>query len=83
MSIPVSPRDVPADHAALFFMSWRPTSTTRPTPPARAGGAHGNRSIPDQVSLADPHARPVHKGKLRSLTRFGSTLLLAECERGV
>ncbi len=43
----------------------------------------GTRSIPDRVvSLADPDARPIRKGKLRSPTQFGSTLLLAEDERG-
>ena len=43
----------------------------------------GNRSIPDRVvSLADPDARPIRKGKPRSPTQFGSTLLLAEDERG-
>jgi transposase, IS5 family len=43
----------------------------------------GNRSIPDRlVSLADPDARPIRKGKPRSPTQFGDTLLLAEDERG-
>jgi len=43
----------------------------------------GTRSIPDRVvSLVDPDARPIRKGKLRSPTQFGSTLLLAEDERG-
>jgi IS5 family transposase len=43
----------------------------------------GNRQIPDRVvSLADPDARPIRKGKPRAPTQFGSTLLLAECERG-
>ena len=43
----------------------------------------GNRSIPDRVvSLADPDARPIRKGKPRSPTQFGYTLLLAEDERG-
>jgi IS5 family transposase len=32
----------------------------------------GNRTIPDRlVSLADPDARPIRKGKPRSLTQFG------------
>jgi transposase, IS5 family len=43
----------------------------------------GNRTIPDRlVSLADPDARPIRKGKPRSLTQFGYTTLLAEDERG-
>ncbi len=43
----------------------------------------GNRVIADRlVSLADPDARPIRKGKPRSPTEFGYTLLLAEDERG-
>jgi IS5 family transposase len=43
----------------------------------------GNRQIPDRVvSLADPDARPIRKGKPRSPTQFGYTLLLGEDERG-
>jgi IS5 family transposase len=43
----------------------------------------GNRVIPDRlVSLADPDARPIRKGKPRHPTQFGSGLLLAEDERG-
>jgi IS5 family transposase len=43
----------------------------------------GNRVIPDRVvSLADPDARPIRKGKPRSPTQFGYTLLLGEDERG-
>ena len=43
----------------------------------------GNRVIPDRlVSLADPDARPIRKGKPQRPTEFGSTLLLAEDERG-
>jgi transposase, IS5 family len=43
----------------------------------------GNRLIPDRlVSLADPDARPIRKGKPRQPTQFGSTMLLAEDERG-
>jgi transposase, IS5 family len=43
----------------------------------------GNRVIPDRlVSLSDPDARPIRKGKPRSPTEFGSTLLVAEDERG-
>jgi IS5 family transposase len=42
----------------------------------------GNRVIPDRlVSLADPDARPIRKGKPRAPTQFGYTVLLAE--RGV
>ena len=42
-----------------------------------------NRVIPDRlVSLADPDARPIRKGKPRQPTQFGYTLLLAEDERG-
>jgi IS5 family transposase len=42
-----------------------------------------NRVIPDRlVSLADPDARPIRKGKPRTPTQFGYTLLLAEGERG-
>jgi transposase, IS5 family len=43
----------------------------------------GNRTIPDRlVSLADPDARPIRKGKPQHPTQFGYTLLLAEDERG-
>jgi transposase, IS5 family len=43
----------------------------------------GNRVIPDRlVSLSDPDARPIRKGKPRHPTQFGYTLLLAEDERG-
>jgi transposase, IS5 family len=43
----------------------------------------GNRVIADRlVSLADPDARPIRKGKSRHPTQFGYTLLLAEDERG-
>jgi IS5 family transposase len=43
----------------------------------------GNRVIPDRlVSLADPDARPIRKGKPRHPTQFGYTLLLAEDEHG-
>jgi transposase, IS5 family len=43
----------------------------------------GNRVIPDRlVSLADPDARPIRKGKSGRPTEFGYTLLLAEDERG-
>jgi transposase, IS5 family len=43
----------------------------------------GNRVIPDRVvSLADPDARPIRKGKPQRPTEFGYTVLLAECERG-
>ena len=43
----------------------------------------GSRVIPDRlVSLSDPDARPIRKGKPRTPTQFGYTLLLAECERG-
>ena len=43
----------------------------------------GNRVIPDRVvSLCDPDARPIRKGKPRSPTEFGYKLLVAEDERG-
>jgi IS5 family transposase len=43
----------------------------------------GNRVIADGlVSLADPDARPIRKGKPRAPTEFGYTLLVAEEERG-
>jgi transposase, IS5 family len=43
----------------------------------------GNRVIADRlVSLSDPDARPIRKGKPRTPTQFGYTLLLAEDERG-
>jgi transposase, IS5 family len=43
----------------------------------------GNRSIPDRVvSLADPDARPIRKGKPQHPTQFGYTLLVCEDERG-
>jgi IS5 family transposase len=34
------------------------------------------------VSLSDPDARPIRKGKPGRPTEFGYTLLLGECERG-
>jgi transposase, IS5 family len=44
----------------------------------------GQRVIPDRlVSLADPDARPIRKGKPGRATEFGYTVLLAECERGL
>ena len=43
----------------------------------------GNRVIPNRlVSLSDPDARPIRKGKPQHPTQFGYTLLLAEDERG-
>jgi transposase, IS5 family len=43
----------------------------------------GNRVIPHRlVSLSDPDARPIRKGKPRHPTQFGYTLLVAEDERG-
>jgi IS5 family transposase len=43
----------------------------------------GNRVIPDRlVSLSDPDARPIRKGKPRHPTQFGYSLLLTEDERG-
>jgi IS5 family transposase len=43
----------------------------------------GNRVIPDRlVSLSDPDARPIRKGKPGRPAEFGYTLLLGECERG-
>jgi IS5 family transposase len=43
----------------------------------------GIRSIPDRmVSLADPDARPIRKGKPQHPTQFGYTALVAEDERG-
>jgi transposase, IS5 family len=43
----------------------------------------GNRVIGDRlVSLSDPDARPIRKGKPGRPTEFGYTLLLGECERG-
>jgi transposase, IS5 family len=43
----------------------------------------GDRVIADRlVSLADPDARPIRKGKPGRPTEFGYTLLLAEDERG-
>jgi transposase, IS5 family len=39
----------------------------------------GNRVIPDRlVSLSDPDARPIRKGKPQHPTQFGYTLLVAE-----
>jgi IS5 family transposase len=41
----------------------------------------GNRRIPDRiVSLADPDARPIKKGKLKSPTEFGCKVLIQETE---
>jgi transposase, IS5 family len=43
----------------------------------------GNRVIPDRlVSLSDPNARPIRKGKPGRPTEFGYTLLVAEDECG-
>ena len=43
----------------------------------------GNRVIPDRlVSLRDPDARPIRKGKPGHPTQFGYTLLVVEDERG-
>ena len=43
----------------------------------------GNRVIADRlVSLSDPDARPIRKGKPRHPAQFGYTLLVAEDERG-
>jgi IS5 family transposase len=43
----------------------------------------GNRVIADRlVSLSDPDARPIRKGKPRAPTQFGDSLLVAEDERG-
>jgi transposase, IS5 family len=43
----------------------------------------GNRVIPDRlVSVSDPDARPIRKGKPGRPTEFGYTLLVAEDERG-
>jgi transposase, IS5 family len=43
----------------------------------------GNRVIADRlVSLSDPDARPIRKGKPGRPTEFGYTLLVAEDERG-
>jgi len=43
----------------------------------------GNRVIPDRlVSLSDPDARPIRKGKPGHPTQFGYTLLVVEDERG-
>jgi transposase, IS5 family len=43
----------------------------------------GDRVIPDRlVSLSDPDARPIRKGKPGRPTEFGYTVLLGECERG-
>ncbi|MFI0909853.1 ISNCY family transposase [Streptomyces abikoensis] len=43
----------------------------------------GERTIPDRlVSLADPDARPIRKGKRQHPTQFGYTALVAEDERG-
>jgi transposase, IS5 family len=43
----------------------------------------GDRVIADRlVSLSDPDARPIRKGKPGRATEFGYTVLLGECERG-
>jgi hypothetical protein len=57
----------------------RSAASTSPTDQRLAG----NRVIPDRlVSLSDPDARPIRKGKPRAPTQFGYSLLLAEEERG-
>ncbi|WP_431046719.1 ISNCY family transposase [Streptomyces sp. P1-3] len=43
----------------------------------------GNRTIPDRlISLSDPDARPIRKGKPQHPTQFGYTALVAENEDG-
>lgn len=45
---------------------------------------NGERHIADRiVSLFDPGARPIQKGKLKSPTEFGRKLLLSETEEGI
>ena len=44
--------------------------------------SQGEKIADRLVSLADPDARPIRKGKPRSLTQFGYTALLAEDELG-
>ena len=59
-----------------------PTVTQRLLDQARQRRA-GDRVIPDRlVSLSDPDARPIRKGKPGRATEFGYTVLLGECERG-
>jgi hypothetical protein len=54
-------------------------SAAGPDPPAACQGPGDSRSL---VSLADPDARPIRKGKPGRATEFGYTVLLGECERG-
>lgn len=43
----------------------------------------GTRTIPDRlVSLVDPDARPIRKGKPQHPTQFGYTALVTETEEG-
>jgi len=44
----------------------------------------GNKIIPNRVvSIFDPNARPIRKGKLAKPTEFGRTLLLQEAEKNI
>jgi IS5 family transposase len=67
-----------------WSMSWPRRSPTPQRLLAQTGQRlAGNRVIPDRlVSLGDPDARPIRKGKPGRPTEFGSTLLVAEDERG-
>jgi transposase, IS5 family len=62
-----------------WSMSWPRRSPTPQRLLAQTGQRlAGNRVIPDRlVSLGDPDARPIHKGKPGRPTEFGSTLLVA------
>src|SRR4030095_6493350 len=57
-----------------------PPQRLRPQPAQRLAGT--GVIAARLVSLADPDARPIRKGKPRHPTQFGYTLLLAEDERG-
>jgi IS5 family transposase len=64
----------------LRFRRWRRTSPLEASTDQRLAG---NRVNPDRlVSLSDPDARPIRKGKPGHPTQFGYTLLVAEDERG-
>lgn len=45
---------------------------------------HGNTHIKDRiVSIFDPDARPIMKGKLKSPTEFGTKILIQDCENKI
>jgi hypothetical protein len=65
--------------------TWTPPSSTSsgcwPRPALRLAGG---RTIGDRlISLPDPDARPIRKGKLQHPTQFGSTALIVEDDHSI